>query len=163
MKSGETLTVMLCIVALTSIPCAEAHDTQHDTGVRIEGVGRFGDHPSEVSNSINTRILLNGGMYSTQCLSTGAFAIQQVPPGSYLLEVIHPTLVFQPVLVDVGYAEGSSRTSQQLQTSAYLYSPEIDGATVRQMSRSSTGALRRLKYPLGLSPGGEIEIFEGSW
>eukprot|EP00923_Selenidium_pygospionis_P031005 GHVN01055081.1.p1 GENE.GHVN01055081.1~~GHVN01055081.1.p1 ORF type:complete len:152 (+),score=31.85 GHVN01055081.1:156-611(+) len=143
MKSGETLTVLrvLCIVALTSITCVETHEAQHETtGVRIEGVVRFGDHPSDVSNSINTRILLNGGMYSTQCLNTGAFSIQQVPPGSYLLEVIHPTLVFQPVLVDVGYAEGSSsRSSQQLQTTAYLYSPEIDGATVRQMSRSSTG------------------------
>eukprot|EP00922_Rhytidocystis_sp_ex-Travisia-forbesii_P033598 GHVS01049910.1.p1 GENE.GHVS01049910.1~~GHVS01049910.1.p1 ORF type:complete len:244 (+),score=39.01 GHVS01049910.1:133-864(+) len=49
-----------------------------------------------------TVVSLNGGRYEAIPNKDGKFSINSVPVGSYLLTVVHPILVFQPLLVEVG-------------------------------------------------------------
>merc|ERR1719217_185908 len=63
----------------------------------------------------------------------GQFVINGVPPGAHLLQIVHPTLRFDPVRVETAVKSGA------LKMTAYLADLEH-------------GRGAKLKYPLGLAP-----------
>jgi len=79
------------------------------------------------------KILLNGGEFSGMPTADGYFHLSGVPVGSYLLQVVHPSLRFDPVRI-----EASSKTGAVKMT-AYL-------------ADFMHGKGAKLKYPLGLAP-----------
>ncbi|CEM16361.1 unnamed protein product [Vitrella brassicaformis CCMP3155] len=89
------------------------------------------------------RILLNGGAFSAFPNADGSFEIPSLPIGSYLLEVNHPFLQYDPVLVEVsaGGRQGEATVS------AFLLSFEH-------------GKGKKLKYPLGLASHAEVKYFQ---
>merc|ERR1719198_650901 len=80
-----------------------------------------------------TRVILDGGRASALPTADGHFLINDVSAGAHLLQVVHPTLRFDPVRVETQVKSGA------LKPSAWLADLE-----------SGRGA--KLKYPLGLAP-----------
>merc|ERR1719326_1965999 len=79
------------------------------------------------------RIILDGGRSSALPTADGHFLLSDVPSGAHLLQVVHPTLRFDPVRVETAVKTGA------LKMTAYLADPE-------------NGRGAKLKYPLGLAP-----------
>merc|ERR1719326_1138568 len=79
------------------------------------------------------RIILDGGRSSALPTADGHFLINDVPSGAHLLQVVHPTLRFDPVRVETSVKGGA------LKMTAYLADLE-------------NGRGAKLKYPLGLAP-----------
>lgn len=128
----------------------------------VEGVLRFGKFADgTMGTGISTHILLNGGMYRTQCDSSGKFIIKEVPPGTYMLEVVHPVLYFRPVLLEVE-AVRDRRGKQQggPEVSAYIFGPSTMNPQMGANTAAPNSAMRRLKVPLGLTPTEKLELFD---
>lgn len=51
---------------------------------------------------MDTNIVLNYGLYFGYPKSDGSFEIDNVPPESYVVEVNHPTYIYEPLRVDIG-------------------------------------------------------------
>ena len=75
----------------------------------IEGtVEVVGQDPREWA--AKTRVVVDGGRYYGYLRSTGEFKIYNVPPGSYLVEVISPNFAFVPARVDISSKTGKIRS-----------------------------------------------------
>merc|ERR1719263_1652925 len=79
------------------------------------------------------KIILDGGVSSTLPTADGHFQLNNVLSGSHLLQVVHPTLRFDPVRVEALVKTGTVKMT------AYLADLEH-------------GRGAKLKYPLGLAP-----------
>ncbi|KAL4229946.1 ER membrane protein complex subunit 7 [Mactra antiquata] len=56
----------------------------------------------------NTQVNVEGGLFVGHLRSDGSFVINGVPSGSYVVEVINPTYMFEPLRVDIT-AKGKMR------------------------------------------------------
>ncbi|RMX36994.1 endoplasmic reticulum membrane protein complex subunit 7-like [Pocillopora verrucosa] len=73
-----------------------------------------------------TRILVDGGSYIGFLKTDGSFTVNDVPAGSYVVEVLSPNNLFEPVRVDIsGRAKGKIRARKVnfLQNSAVVTVP----------------------------------------
>ena len=70
--------------------------------VRIDGVVQ----PGWASR---TKVVLDGGSFHGFLKENGEFEIHSVPPGTYLVEVVSPNNVFEPVRVDISSKSGKIR------------------------------------------------------
>ena len=84
-----------------------------------------------------SRILLNGGAYSTIPRSDGSFVFYGIPVGTYLLEVTNVPYMFETLRLDVSAHEGGGR---------------IKAAPLTRRER--------LPYPLLLRPVVEAQYFQ---
>lgn len=57
-------------------------------------------------------MILDGGALATLPASDGHFALNGVPPGPHLLQVVHPVLSFDPVRVEAVEANGAVKMSR---------------------------------------------------
>ena len=57
-----------------------------------------------------TRVVVEGGRFTGYIKSSGEFQIYNVPPGSYLVEVVSPNFVFDPIRVDISSKTGRIRS-----------------------------------------------------
>ncbi|CAI2186527.1 3840_t:CDS:2, partial [Funneliformis geosporum] len=91
MRSSITLCLILVLLSLFAIPsiCIETY--------KIEG--RLVPNLSQLEPS--TKIVLDGGKYSVLIRKNGKFVIDNVPPGSYLLEVSSRKFIYPKIRVDV--------------------------------------------------------------
>mmetsp|Transcript_123791 Transcript_123791/g.194173 ORF Transcript_123791/g.194173 Transcript_123791/m.194173 type:complete len:203 (+) Transcript_123791:80-688(+) len=85
------------------------------------------------------KILLNGGLQSCLPDFNGDFAFEDLPSGAHLLQVVHPTLQYDPVLVEV----------KQAKTKAFIADPE-----------KNDGKGAKLKVPLQLKPSSQNQYLE---
>lgn len=73
-----------------------------------------------------TRVLVDGGSYVGFLKTDGSFTVNDVPAGSYVVEVLTPNNMFEPVRVDIsGRAKGKIRARKVnfLQNSAVVTVP----------------------------------------
>lgn len=103
--------------------CADSsiEDENSTTTYAIEGkVFLLSDYPPNWQ--ANTRIHLNGGEYLGFVKKDGSFAVQNIPSGSYILEVINPEYTFEPVRVEIN-SKGKYRARKvnHIQTSQVIY------------------------------------------
>lgn len=73
-----------------------------------------------------TRVLVDGGNYVGFLKTDGSFTVNDVPAGSYVVEVLSPNNMFEPVRVDIsGRAKGKIRARRVnfLQNSAVVTVP----------------------------------------
>lgn len=100
------VSIIISILIQIQYTCATVRSEEFDNKKyialhSIEGkvmiIEREGDHMwlSE------TYVALDGGKYKGYIQQSGSFIINQVPPGSYLVEVVSPNYFFEPVRVDI--------------------------------------------------------------
>ncbi|CAH3180024.1 unnamed protein product [Porites evermanni] len=73
-----------------------------------------------------TRVIVDGGNYIGFLKADGSFTVNDVPAGSYIVEVLSPNNMFEPVRVDIsGRAKGKIRARKVnfLQNSAVVTLP----------------------------------------
>lgn len=105
----------------------------------IEGtVEVVGGDPREWAAT--TRVVVDGGRYYGYLKSTGEFKIYNVPPGSYLVEVVSPNFSFEPARVDISSKTGRIRS--------------------RTVDLLKSGAGTHLPYPLQFKAEKQAEFFE---
>lgn len=59
-----------------------------------------------------TRVCLEGGEYCGYLKRSGDFVIHNVPPGSYVVEVLSPNYVFDPVRVNISSKNGKIKAQK---------------------------------------------------
>ncbi|XP_077984350.1 endoplasmic reticulum membrane protein complex subunit 7-like [Glandiceps talaboti] len=93
-----SLLVFLCCLNINVIFAEE--EPQSEETYRIEGkVSVAGTKAQEWLPG--TRIMVDGGQYVGFLKSDGSFTVNNVPSGSYVVEVINPTYSFEPARVDI--------------------------------------------------------------
>ncbi|KAJ8718181.1 hypothetical protein PYW07_006111 [Mythimna separata] len=73
---------------------------------------------------VDTRIHVNGGEYIGFIRGDGTFVIHNVPSGSYVVEIIHPDYMYEPVRVEIN-SKGKFRARKvnYIQTSQVIQVP----------------------------------------
>ncbi|XP_053614247.1 endoplasmic reticulum membrane protein complex subunit 7 [Plodia interpunctella] len=85
-------------------------------------------YPAEDQESqnwqVDTRIHVNGGEYIGFVRDDGTFVIHNVPSGSYIVEVIHPDYMYEPIRVEIN-SKGKFRARKVnfVQTSQVIQVP----------------------------------------
>jgi len=85
------------------------------------------------------RVLVDGGRHLGFLRADGAFEVQQVASGSYVVEVLHPVFLFEPMRVDVS-AKGNVRA--------------------RKLNHLQPSFVKTLAYPLRFSALGKAAYFQ---
>ncbi|CAD5116922.1 DgyrCDS5762 [Dimorphilus gyrociliatus] len=87
----------------------------------------------------STKIIIDGGRYLGFLKSDGAFSVSNLPSGSYSIEVINPSYVFEPARIDIT-SKGKFRA--------------------RKMNNIQLNAVSTINYPLKLKARSRINYFQ---
>lgn len=87
-----------------------------------------------------TKVVVDGGRFYGFLRSNGEFEIHNVPPGSYLVEVVSPNHAFDPVRVDISSKSGKIRA--------------------RKVNMLKASSVTHVPYPLRFKAEGQAEFFE---
>jgi len=87
------------------------------------------------------KVILDGGLRTVLPIADGTFFINGIFAGPHLLQVVHPTLSFDPVRVEASESGGALKMSAH-------------------MADQEQGRGAKLKYPLGLAPSGTFQYLE---
>lgn len=55
---------------------------------------------------MKTRVLFNHGQYISYPKEDGSFTVENIPSGSYVVEITHPKFIYEPVRVDISSKGG---------------------------------------------------------
>ena len=155
----------VAVLALLSVHCSVALSQNAEDSKEIEtGFTNYQSIEGKVvidSESDNddwiteTYVVIDGGKYRGFLKSNGAFTINRVLPGSYLVEVVSPNHVFEPARVDISSKTGKirARRSNLLKPSQVLHLPyPLRFKTEEQANffekRESWSMLSMLKNPM---------------
>ncbi len=106
---------------------------------RIEGrVQVEGDASSDWVSK--TKVVVDGGRFYGFLRANGEFEIHNVPPGSYLVEVVSPNNAFDPVRVDISSKSGKIRA--------------------RKVNMLKASSVSHMPYPLRFKSEGQAGFFE---
>lgn len=105
---------------------------------RIEGTVEVKNANSDWMSA--TKVCLDAGDYCGFLKSSGDFVVHNVPPGSYLVEVISPNFVFESVRVDISSKNGKVRA--------------------RQVNLFKSNAVTHINYPLRFRAEKQASFFE---
>ena len=105
---------------------------------KIEGKVQVTDTP--VADWVSSaKVIVDGGRFIGFIKQDGSFVINNVPPGSYLVEVTSPSYIFEPARVDI-----SSKTGKMRARKSDLLRPT---------------AVTALPYPLKFKATGQAKFF----
>ncbi|CAD5121968.1 DgyrCDS10424 [Dimorphilus gyrociliatus] len=90
-------------------------------------------------NNVCSIICITSGTLSIVVASDGTFFVNNLPSGSYVVEVIHPDYAFEPVRVDIN-AKGKHRA--------------------RRLNNVKLNDISTIKYPLKLKAKGKAPYFQ---
>lgn len=73
---------------------------------------------------VDTRVHINGGEYISFIRDDGTFVVHNVPSGSYVVEILHPDYIYEPVRVEIN-SKGKYRARKvnYIQTSQVIQVP----------------------------------------
>lgn len=134
---------ILCLIVITNY--SYSLDIQSDIDIdtvkyTIEGKVFPPDLPFTPENwQSQTNLQLNGGEYLGFIREDGSFVIHNVHSGSFVLEVIHPDYVYEPVRVEIN-SKGKYRA--------------------RKVNYIQTSQVIQVPYPLKLKPMGKFRYFQ---
>lgn len=106
----------------------------------IEGSAEIMDGTDPKSWLPQAKILIDGGKYIGHFRPNGDFKIFNIPPGSYLVEVVHPNFLFEPARVDISSKSGKIRA--------------------RKVNLLKPGSVSSLSYPLKFQTDQQAPFFE---
>ncbi|XP_072942405.1 endoplasmic reticulum membrane protein complex subunit 7 [Epargyreus clarus] len=133
--------VSIVTLSLVGILCA-ASPLDEEVGVgRYTIEGRVFPSDEEESDhwQVDTRIHVNGGEYIGFIKEDGSFTIFNVPTGSYVVEVIHPDYLYEPVRVEIN-SKGKFRA--------------------RKVNYVQTSQVVQVPYPLRMKVSTKIKYFQ---
>ena len=126
-------------------------------GVPLQTIeGRVQVKGEKLSDWISkARVVVDGGRFYGFLRANGKFQIHNVPPGSYLVEVVSANHEFEPAWVDISSKSGKIRARKVnlLKTSSVSYLPyplkfKVDKQAEFFVKRESWSALALLKDPM---------------
>ena len=129
-------------VVAEETPYKESQDPVTDTpqlvqtvegSVEVQGI-------SPVVWAPSTRVIVDGGRFTGYLKSTGEFKVHNMPPGTYLVEVISPNYAFDPIRVDISSKTGKVRA--------------------RKVNLIKMASVSHLPYPLKFVAKTQAEFFE---
>lgn len=88
---------------------------------------------------VDTRIHVNGGEYIGFIREDGTFVVHNVPSGSYVVEILHPDYMYEPVRVEIN-SKGKYRA--------------------RKVNYIQTSQVIQVPYPLRLKPLAKFRYFQ---
>lgn len=140
--------ISICVVAITllgNVYCAlnpQSSSTDEDIGngrYAIEG-RVFPPEDQDVSSwQVGTRVHVNGGEYIAFIRDDGTFVIHNVPSGSYVVEIVHPDYMYEPVRVEIN-SKGKYRA--------------------RKVNYIQTSQVIQVPYPLRMKPLSRFRYFQ---
>lgn len=107
MNCGELYYLLIILILyLTEIKGENSLEDDNDSASNrytIEGrIFPLSDYAVTQPNwQANTRIHVNGGEFIGFVKKDGSFAVHNVPPGSYVVEVLNPEYNFEPARVEI--------------------------------------------------------------
>ena len=142
MKISTQQVFSLIIQLLFSLVRSEGGESSN-TGIALHSIeGKVIIEEEGNSNWLSeTLVVAGGGKYKGYLQQNGAFVINRVPPGSYLVEVVSPNYVFEPVRVDISSKSGKLRARKENHTVA-------------------SNVVKRLQYPLVFKTNETANFFE---
>ncbi|CAI4230414.1 unnamed protein product [Auanema sp. JU1783] len=99
---------LVCLLALVPFTMAEDSSILEKQAFSIEGNVIFPANTKDQLWSANSRVILNHGQYLGFVQDDGAFVVNNVPSGSYVVQVENVDFVFEPIRVDIT-AKGKMR------------------------------------------------------
>ncbi|CAH0388512.1 unnamed protein product [Bemisia tabaci] len=115
---------------------AESLDTYDIEGKVFPPIG----YSMDISNwQADTKVMVKEGSYMGFLKEDGSFVVSNLPSGSYVLEVINPNFVYEPVRVEIN-SKGKIRA--------------------RKVNYVQTSLVNQLPYPLKLKPLGQHRYFK---
>lgn len=105
----------------------------------IEGVVYRPEDPSLNNWQVETKIHVNGGEFIGFLRQDGSFVIHNVPSGSYVVEVVHPDYMYEPVRVEIN-SKGKYRA--------------------RKVNYVQTSLVIQVPYPLRMKPVTKFRYFQ---
>ena len=106
----------------------------------IEGTAEITGNPDTKHLITEAKVLVDGGRYIGHLKASGDFKIHHVPPGSYLVELVHPNYIFEGVRVDISSKSGKIRA--------------------RKVNPMKPGSVVSLSYPIKFTTKGQAKFFE---
>ena len=106
----------------------------------IEGTAEITGNPDIKHLITEAKVLVDGGRYIGHLKASGDFKIHHVPPGSYLVELVHPNYIFEGVRVDISSKSGKIRA--------------------RKVNPMKPGSVVSLSYPIKFTTKGQAKFFE---
>ncbi|XP_013785804.1 ER membrane protein complex subunit 7-like [Limulus polyphemus] len=88
---------------------------------------------------VNTRILVNGGEHVGFLRNDGSFVVNNLLPGSYVVEVANPNYIYEPARVDIN-SKGKFRA--------------------RKVNYIQSSLVHQISYPLKLKSRGPFKYFQ---
>lgn len=120
------LLIFQCTLALSEVTESLTESETGQKRVNLQSIeGKViieGDDESWIPETV---VVIDGGKYRGFVKANGGFTIHQVPPGSYLVEVMSPNHVFEPARVDISSKSGKirARKANLLKPSEVLHLP----------------------------------------
>ncbi|XP_046970350.1 ER membrane protein complex subunit 7 [Vanessa cardui] len=119
-----SIAIVVCIIA--NVFCA-LNSVEEDVGTGryvIEGRVYPADEQDLSTWQVDTRIHVNGGEYIGFIKDDGSFTIYNVPSGSYVVEIVNPDYMYEPVRVEIN-SKGKYRARKvnYIQTSQVIQVP----------------------------------------
>lgn len=99
--------IAYCVVIISCIfvkpeLAEEVDESKQNETFSIEGKVMVGVPGIKVSEWLPlTRILVDGGQFIGFLRADGTFKVSGIPSGSYVVEIVNPTYVFEPARVDI--------------------------------------------------------------
>ena len=138
----SSLVVKISAVVVEESVNKETQDSVTDTPQvtqTIEGIVEV-QGVSPVIWAPSTRVTVDGGRFTGYLKSTGEFKVHNMPPGTYLVEVLSPNYSFEPIRVDISSKTGKVRA--------------------RKVNLIKTASVSHLPYPLKFTAKTQAEFFD---
>lgn len=134
-------TLVVTLTLLGNIFCATNSVEEESGNGRYVIEGRvFPPEDQDISSwQVDTRIHVNGGEFIAFVRDDGTFVIQNVPSGSYVVEIVHPDYMYEPVRVEIN-SKGKFRA--------------------RKVNYIQTSQVIQVPYPLRMKPLSRFRYFQ---
>lgn len=139
MNPLATLVVTLTLLGNTFCATNSVEEESGNGRYVIEG-RVFPPEDQDISSwQVDTRIHVNGGEFIAFVRDDGTFVIQNVPSGSYVVEIVHPDYMYEPVRVEIN-SKGKFRA--------------------RKVNYIQTSQVIQVPYPLRMKPLSRFRYFQ---
>lgn len=141
MHSVAYLLLLLCRLGVSEDDLSlDADENKALKLYTIEGSAEIMDGTDPKQWLPQAKILVDGGRYTGHFRASGDFKIHNIPPGSYLVEIVHPNFLFESARVDISSKSGKIRA--------------------RRVNLLKPGSVSSLPYPLRFQTDEQASFFE---
>lgn len=124
MKNHFSIFITLCTLSSTLCAVNLVEEEQGNGRYVIEGRVLPPDEQDLGPWQVDTRVHVNGGEHIAFIRDDGTFVVHNVPSGSYIVEILHPDYMYEPVRVEIN-SKGKYRARKvnYIQTSQVIQVP----------------------------------------